>query len=146
MCAVLLLCCSRWGFDIFELDKVSEGRPLQTLGWVLLKKDYQLASHFGISLTKLATFLKVMEDSYKDNPYHNKIHAADVLQTVHYMLKCKGMDNMFADAEILALLLAAIVHDVEHDGFNNDFHKASLSELALLHNNHSVLENHHVSR
>ena len=43
------------------------------------------------------------------------------------------------------MLLAAIVHDVEHTGTTNNFHVNSSSETALIYNDKSVLENFHVS-
>lgn len=46
--------------------------------------------------------------------------------------------------EILAILIAAAVHDVEHTGTTNSFHIHSNSEFALLYNDRSVLENHHL--
>ena len=46
--------------------------------------------------------------------------------------------------EILAILIAAAIHDVEHTGTTNSFHIHSNSEYALLYNDRSVLENHHL--
>ena len=46
--------------------------------------------------------------------------------------------------EILAMLIAAAIHDVEHTGTTNSFHIQSNSEFALLYNDKSVLENHHL--
>ena len=42
-------------------------------------------------------------------------------------------------------LLAAIIHDFEHTGTTNTFHIQCRSETALLYNDKSVLENHHLS-
>ncbi|GBM01360.1 Calcium/calmodulin-dependent 3',5'-cyclic nucleotide phosphodiesterase 1 [Araneus ventricosus] len=79
------------------------------------------------------------------NPYHNDLHAADVTQTVHYMLCQQGLANWLSDLEIFAALIAAIVHDFEHTGTTNNFHVMSRSDTALLYNDRAVLENHHVS-
>ena len=43
------------------------------------------------------------------------------------------------------LLVSTLVHDVDHNGLNNNFHINSQSPLALLYNDISVLENHHCS-
>lgn len=37
------------------------------------------------------------------------------------------------------------MHDVDHPGNNNDYEKNSKSNLALLYNDISILENHHAS-
>jgi hypothetical protein len=45
----------------------------------------------------------------------------------------------------LAIYLAAIVHDLDHPGLNNQFLITTKSSKALLYNDRSVLENHHVA-
>merc|ERR1712134_187932 len=46
---------------------------------------------------------------------------------------------------MLAGLLAAVVHDYEHEGVNNDFMVKTNSEGAILYNDKSPNENHHVA-
>jgi len=46
---------------------------------------------------------------------------------------------------ILAALLAALVHDYEHEGVNNDFLVKTSSDRAILYNDKSPNENHHVA-
>ncbi len=88
----------------------------------------------------------LLEDNYnKDVKYHNQIHAADVVQSTNYLLSAPALENVFTDIEILAALYAAAIHDVRHPGLNNQFLIASSSELAILYNDESVLENHSVA-
>jgi len=47
--------------------------------------------------------------------------------------------------QVFAVLLAAVVHDVNHPGRNNAFQINARTRLALVYNDQSVLENHHVS-
>ncbi|KAH3698776.1 hypothetical protein Pelo_19830 [Pelomyxa schiedti] len=35
---------------------------------------------------KLRKFGRYIHGGYKDNPYHNSLHAIDVMQSVHYLL------------------------------------------------------------
>jgi high affinity cGMP-specific 3',5'-cyclic phosphodiesterase 9 len=46
----------------------------------------------------------------------------------------------------MGALVAAISHDVDHPGFNNSFLVSTKDEIALLYNDQSVLENHHVAQ
>ena len=55
------------------------------------------------------------------------------------------LQNWLSDIEILASLIAAMVHDFEHTGTTNNFHVMSGSDTALLYNDRAVLENHHIS-
>ena len=57
------------------------------------------------------------------NAYHNNAtHGADVLQTVHYLVHTTGLEQWFCELELLALLLAAAIHNVDHTGTTNTFH------------------------
>ena len=49
------------------------------------------------------------------------------------------------EIDMLALLLAALCHDLEHPGTTNAYQVNSGSALALRYNDSSVLENHHCS-
>ena len=91
-------------------------------------------------------FLRRVEEGYKMNPYHNCTHAADVLQTLYVLLHRGGLVPGYADPiTLLACYLAAIVHDFEHVGFNNDFLVISSDPLAVRYNDRAPMENHHLA-
>lgn len=48
---------------------------------------------FQIPISALVSFVEALEVGYSKhkNPYHNLMHAADVTQTVHYLLLKTGM-------------------------------------------------------
>ena len=107
----------------------------------------QLINVFSLDETKLARFLLLIEDGYPDNPYHNRIHAADVLQSLHVIL-CRGqlMEKGFCDdISLLSCYLSAIIHDYEHKGVNNDYLIRTSDPLAILYNDRSPMENHHLA-
>lgn len=116
--------------------------------------------------------ISTLEDHYvKDNPFHNSLHAADVTQSTNVLLNTPALENVFTPLEICAALFAACVHDVDHPGLTNQFlinsskfctqrqtfpfHDWSTflpsfflhagSELAIMYNDESVLENHHLA-
>ncbi|CAH2067410.1 unnamed protein product, partial [Iphiclides podalirius] len=135
-----------WSFDVFALHEAAAGAPVKYLGYELLNR-YGMIHKFKVQSTILENFLSRIEEGYCKfhNPYHNNLHAADVAQTVHYMLCQTGLMNWLSDLEIFATLVAAVVHDFEHTGTTNNFHVMSGSETALLYNDRAVLENHHIS-
>ncbi|XP_016149337.1 calcium/calmodulin-dependent 3',5'-cyclic nucleotide phosphodiesterase 1A-like [Sinocyclocheilus grahami] len=100
-----------------------------------------------IPVSSLVSFVEALEMGYSKhrNPYHNLIHAADVAQTAHYLMLHTGIMHWLSELEILAMVFAAAIHDFEHTGTTNNFHIQTRSEVAILYNDRSVLENHHVS-
>ena len=60
--------------------------------------------------------LQEVEAAYNDKPYHNSMHAADVTQSVGALLATDGFSDQLTDLELLAVILASVVHDVGHPG------------------------------
>ncbi|XP_015520224.1 calcium/calmodulin-dependent 3',5'-cyclic nucleotide phosphodiesterase 1 isoform X7 [Neodiprion lecontei] len=135
-----------WSFDVFSLSDAASGAPIRYLGYDLLNR-YGMIHKFKVPPSVLESFLVRIEEGYcrHRNPYHNNLHAADVAQTMHYVLCQTGLMNWLTDLEIFATLVAAIIHDFEHTGTTNNFHVMSGSDTALLYNDRAVLENHHIS-
>jgi cAMP-specific phosphodiesterase 4 len=75
--------------------------------------------------------------------YHNVVHACDVLQGAHAFLYLGGLTSALGDDDALALLIAAIVHDVCHPGVDNEFLRRTESEVALRYHGDAPLERHH---
>jgi hypothetical protein len=96
-----------WTFDAFKLEELSGGHALSVLGYYLLHTNGLLEAH-KIRGVKAARLMRTIEAGYQPNPYHNKTHAADVLQTMHVLLLRSGMVGAYADPLThLACLLAA---------------------------------------
>uniref|UniRef100_A0A671FCA3 Phosphodiesterase n=1 Tax=Rhinolophus ferrumequinum TaxID=59479 RepID=A0A671FCA3_RHIFE len=112
----------------------------------LLAQERDLLKKFRIPVDTMVTYMLTLEDHYhQDVAYHNSLHAADVLQSTHVLLATPALDAVFTDQEILAALFAAAIHDVDHPGVSNQFLINTNSELALMYNDESVLENHHLA-
>ncbi|XP_056277695.1 dual specificity calcium/calmodulin-dependent 3',5'-cyclic nucleotide phosphodiesterase 1C isoform X2 [Pseudoliparis swirei] len=135
-----------WSFDVFALNEASGDHSLKFIFYELLTR-YDLISRFKIPISAVVSFVEALEVGYSKhkNPYHNLMHAADVTQTVHYLLLNTGMVHWLTELEIFAMIFAAAVHDYEHTGTTNNFHIQTRSDTAILYNDRSVLESHHVS-
>ncbi|XP_020313784.2 calcium/calmodulin-dependent 3',5'-cyclic nucleotide phosphodiesterase 1A isoform X1 [Oncorhynchus kisutch] len=135
-----------WSFDVFVLHEASSEHALKFLVYELLTR-YDLINRFRIPVSSLVSFVEALELGYSKhrNPYHNLIHAADVTQTAHYLMLHTGIMHWLTELDILAMVFAAAIHDFEHTGTTNNFHIQTRSEVAILYNDRSVLENHHVS-
>ncbi|KAM9473825.1 3',5'-cyclic-AMP phosphodiesterase 4C isoform 2-T2 [Salvelinus alpinus] len=136
---------NKWGLNIFRLAEFSNNRPLSCIMFAIFQ-ERDLLKTFRIPVDTFVTYVMTLEDHYHANvAYHNSLHAADVTQSTHVLLSTPALDAVFTDLEILAALFAAAIHDVDHPGVSNQFLINTNSELALMYNDESVLENHHLA-
>merc|ERR1719204_1879838 len=64
---------------------------------------------------------------------------------MHVLLNSQALESVFTPLEVMAALFASSIHDVDHPGLTNQFLINTSSELALMYNDESVLENHHLA-
>lgn len=163
---------ARWDFNIFDILKETNGiNPLLLVGWAVLGspysqfamgqacgveglaiedlQGYQFVDNHSlrIPMKRLCSYIRAIEQDYfTENPYHNEIHAADVVQTMHSLIQLTLSDDFEpTNIEVFTILLAAVVHDVNHPGENNAFQTNARTDLALIYNDESVLENRHAA-
>ncbi|KAM6157681.1 cGMP-inhibited 3',5'-cyclic phosphodiesterase 3B isoform 2-T2 [Rhynchocyon petersi] len=182
---------SNWNFPIFELvEKMGEksGRILSQVMYTLFQ-DTGLLEIFEIPTQQFMNYFHALENGYRDIPYHNRIHATDVLHAVWYLTtrpipgfqqtqneqgpgneadsdgrinpgriayisskSCSIPDESYGclsssipALELMALYVAAAMHDYDHPGRTNAFLVATNAPQAVLYNDRSVLENHHAA-
>ncbi|VIO93534.1 35-cyclic nucleotide phosphodiesterase family protein [Brugia malayi] len=160
---------AEWGFPIFRF---AERYPTTTLSRIAYSifREHGLFRIFKLSPNKFFNFFHSLECGYWDIPYHNRIHAADVLHGCYY-LTCHPvcaflgtptnsppesslsisdnsplpLSNSMSTLELMALFTAAAMHDYDHPGRTNAFLVAAEDKKAILYNDRSVLENHHAA-
>uniref|UniRef100_A0A8C1J293 Phosphodiesterase n=1 Tax=Cyprinus carpio TaxID=7962 RepID=A0A8C1J293_CYPCA len=136
---------NKWGLNIFTVSEYSHNRPLTCIMYAIFQ-ERDLLKTFKIPADTFVMYMMTLEDHYhQDVAYHNSLHAADVAQSTHILLSTPALDAVFTDLEILAAIFAAAIHDVDHPGVSNQFLINTNSELALMYNDESVLENHHLA-
>jgi len=92
------------------------------------------------SFQKVALALK---DKYLDNPYHHFRHGVDVMYVTYKFIRMTKANGFMTQVDLIALLLAALAHDVGHKGVNNAYLVNIEDECALRYNDVSPLENLH---
>lgn len=150
---------SDWDYNVFQInDAMESGDESSTLphlpqGGALFYTMYALLcknrimQKFKIDEQIMLNWLSAVEAGYHRNPYHNSVHAADVLHITHYILSEGGLASQcqISDEQFFSALIAASIHDFDHPGINNNFLIKTQNYLALLYNDRSVLENIHCS-
>ncbi|XP_034025264.1 cGMP-inhibited 3',5'-cyclic phosphodiesterase A-like [Thalassophryne amazonica] len=176
-----------WNFPIFSLVQKTHGKT----GFILSQVSYRLFEDTGlfetfrIPVQEFMNYFHALESGYRDIPYHNRIHATDVLHGVWFLttqpvpglptpltgngihtdngithgtigLLVSKMNSVLQEGsgslagfipalELMALYVAAAMHDYDHPGRTNAFLVATNAPQALLYNDRSVLENHHAA-
>ncbi|XP_074877261.1 high affinity cAMP-specific and IBMX-insensitive 3',5'-cyclic phosphodiesterase 8B isoform X1 [Buteo buteo] len=134
-----------WDFNIFELEAVTNKRPLVHLGLKIFAR-FGVSEFLNCSEATLRAWLQVIEANYhSSNSYHNSTHAADVLHATAFFLGKERVKGSLDHLDEVAALIAATIHDVDHPGRTNSFLCNAGSELAVLYNDTAVLESHHTA-
>ncbi|KAH3742964.1 NB-ARC domain protein [Pelomyxa schiedti] len=132
-----------WNFDVFQVAKTLAGT--KSVG-ALAAVTFGVVREWGlqalpIDIPKLQAFASKLESSYcypsaedHKNPYHNELHAADVTQSLFYivtsiMKSSKVFGDIFTPLELLSCLIAGIIHDYNHPGRNGAFLKATMHPI-----------------
>lgn len=134
-----------WGLQIFDLDALTNQHSLVVVVLKILEKR-QLLTIFSIDpITVVQYFLQIEMNYDRSIPYHNAVHAADVTQSVNVLLSNDALEDIFTELETLAVIFACAIHDVQHPGVTNQYLINIEHDLAILYNDTSVLENHHLA-
>uniref|UniRef100_A0A0N5C8I2 Phosphodiesterase n=1 Tax=Strongyloides papillosus TaxID=174720 RepID=A0A0N5C8I2_STREA len=136
---------TNWDFDVIHLERITDHHALTYLGMKIFDK-WKVHEHLNCSRDIIGRWFQVIESHYhNDNTYHNATHAADVLQATSVFLESEVVAENVVDTHAIAALIAAAIHDLDHPGRGNGYLINTRQHLALLYNDQSVLENHHVA-
>ncbi|EKX37593.1 hypothetical protein GUITHDRAFT_144871 [Guillardia theta CCMP2712] len=127
-----------WDFNVW--DRTEDQLVVYAVD---IYKSSGLSDHFNIKDDVLLHFILDVKRQYNHCPFHNFRHAFAVMQTLYVVLRDTAVTDYLTDIDKLALITASLCHDVDHPGVTNDLLVKTESDLALLYNDCSVLENHH---
>eukprot|EP00767_Chilomastix_cuspidata_P000447 gnl/Chilomastix_cuspidata/1110.p1 GENE.gnl/Chilomastix_cuspidata/1110~~gnl/Chilomastix_cuspidata/1110.p1 ORF type:complete len:1582 (+),score=255.39 gnl/Chilomastix_cuspidata/1110:146-4891(+) len=197
-----------WDFNSFIVNKLSNHHPVVSVGLAIHQQQPSLFPSIlkPFNMTRFSRFLLLVERTYRNNPYHNASHAADVMQFVNNLMlairkeafdRCQPssseFEKIFSDLEVnhkrarrrkkakpplykafpkrtdakhrsgriksnleqverwlpeplrALIVLAALLHDADHPGYNNRFLCDCRHPLSNLYNNSSTIEMHSIS-
>lgn len=136
-----------WEVDVFQIDSETNQSLVHIFmaGWWGRHMDKLSV----VEENKVVEFATALQSAYKQNPYHNRMHAADVMASSYYlvgkMLAQPGMEEYFTDLDMMCMHIACAIHDVAHPGFSNAFLVNTRDALAIRYNDVSVLESFHAA-
>ena len=136
---------AKWRFNAFQYFELC-GNQMVTHFIFRLFHFYDILRKFQVPAVSLKSFCTAIFEGYSSsNPYHNAIHAIDVTHRFNYFIVSGNLMKYISDLDIMAALLASIIHDFQHPGVNNEFLIRKSHAKAVRYNDMSVLENHHLA-
>ncbi|CAK86012.1 unnamed protein product (macronuclear) [Paramecium tetraurelia] len=107
----------------------------------------EYTKQYTLKNKELVNFLTALKYKYNKsaNPFHNFTHGVNVMHGCFLFAHHSKFGSCFNDQQRFAMTLAGLCHDVGHPGTNNLFQVNAQTKLALLYNDKSVLENHHIA-
>ncbi|KAI8614026.1 hypothetical protein BC830DRAFT_417371 [Chytriomyces sp. MP71] len=124
-----------WAWDDFELFGLFE----------FIFEDLGLLTEFKIEVETLRKFLVAVRDCYNNNPFHNFKHCFCVSQMMFGIINATEVVQKLKPIDKLILILSTIGHDLDHPGFSNTYQINAATDLAIIYNDISPLENHHAA-
>lgn len=91
---------------------------------------------------QLRAFIWEVSRHYHNNPYHNFQHAVDTTNVMAWLVCLPRIRRLLPDLYAFVLLLAALVHDLDHPGTDNQWEIKTQSPRARRYQNIAVLEHH----
>ncbi|MDH4121779.1 MAG: 3',5'-cyclic nucleotide phosphodiesterase [Deltaproteobacteria bacterium] len=107
-----------------------------------LFKTTKFPQRLGIDRIKLDLFIEEVSRHYLDNSYHNLYHAVDTTNTLAWMLFLPTLRENIPPLHGFILMVAALCHDLEHPGRDNNWEVNIRSDRAQRYDFRAVLENH----
>uniref|UniRef100_A0A3Q3EYX5 Phosphodiesterase n=1 Tax=Labrus bergylta TaxID=56723 RepID=A0A3Q3EYX5_9LABR len=129
------------GIDEFHFNDFSLDNDAMITASLRMFLELGVVQKFKIDYEVLCRWLLTVRKNYRTVAYHNWRHAFNVSQCMFVMITTASFQ--LSDAEILALMVGCLCHDLDHRGTNNAFQAKTGSALALLYGTSATLEHHH---
>ncbi|XP_013864220.1 dual 3',5'-cyclic-AMP and -GMP phosphodiesterase 11A [Austrofundulus limnaeus] len=134
---------SELGIDEFHFNDFSLDSDAMITASLRMFLELGVVQKFKIDYEVLCRWLLTVRKNYRTVAYHNWRHAFNVSQCMFVMITTTTFQDVLSDAEILALMVGCLCHDLDHRGTNNAFQAKTGSALALLYGTSATLEHHH---
>ena len=135
----------KWRFNAFQYAEIC-GDQMIAHFLTRIFQFYNIMGKFEVPELNLKHFAMEIYKGYASaNPFTNAVHAVDVAHRVNYFILTGGVMKYISDLDIMASMIASVIHDFQHPGVNNGFLVKTKNKKAIRYNDHSVLEHHHLA-
>lgn len=98
---------------------------------VQMFQDLDYLRKFEIEEEKLIRYVLTVKRNYRPVLYHNFGHAISVSHAMYLLVKLGVVGQYLTELETFSMFIAALNHDIDHRGTNNQFQKSAQTALAV---------------
>lgn len=122
----------------FDVSQLSELECFKFV--VTVFHDLKLSKTYKINNAKLIRFLLAIHDYSIQEKIHSWKNIIDCLQFIYYLLTSTELSTIFPMIEKLALVVAALCHNIDYE--SSEYTGRDIA-LAVLYRNRPIMEMHH---
>uniref|UniRef100_A0A9J8A5V2 Phosphodiesterase n=1 Tax=Cyprinus carpio carpio TaxID=630221 RepID=A0A9J8A5V2_CYPCA len=126
-------------FDCTELDLVTCG--------IQMYYEVGVVKKFQVPQEVLVRFMYSVSKGYRKITYHNWRHGFNVGQTMFTLLTTGKLKRYYTDLEVMAMITAGFLHDIDHRGTNNLYQVKSVNTTTISTSTCTIIDsinnNHH---
>jgi hypothetical protein len=126
---------------LFCVNRFSESEQFEAV--VKMFHNLDLVNALETDLQTFSSVIVAIRESYTNVAFHNWQHAVDTTQFVYSCIVRGRLKRYFRPLQIAALLLAALCHDIGHEGLSTTYHVKAESPLVCAFGVQSTLERYH---
>lgn len=125
----------------FDCRKLSDVESIYSVYQMF--RSIGLIDFFNTTTEKVIRLIMTVKGNYRDVPYHNWRHAFEVVHSCYSIIVTAKLKDILQPRQVYALLVATLVHDVDHRGRNNTFIISAEKDMMSAYGTESTLEQHH---
>jgi len=99
----------------FDSDQIDGSKLVDMV--VLMAEDLGITQQYRISSSLLRKFVREVRAATVSHQYHNWAQSVDKVQMLYYLLVVCEARTIFQRQDILAMLLAALTHNIDHPSY-----------------------------
>lgn len=129
---------------LFSINSFDESTKIECI--LKMFSNLDLLTTMETTIDEFTHFLLTLRSKYHEVPFHNWDHVIDTCQFVYSSIYRGNLTRFLDKNYIIAVLLASLMHDIDHRGLNTAFHVKTRSPLVKIYGDQSTLEKHQLSQ
>eukprot|EP01012_Entosiphon_sulcatum_P008168 TRINITY_DN14336_c0_g1_i1.p1 TRINITY_DN14336_c0_g1~~TRINITY_DN14336_c0_g1_i1.p1 ORF type:complete len:602 (+),score=83.53 TRINITY_DN14336_c0_g1_i1:27-1808(+) len=130
--------------DVFALDRLTNGGALLAIAYEILVRKLRFSRLLKFEDTTLLEVILTFIAHTRPHPYHNTVHAADVLRALYTILAVTGLTDRVGPFNTIFACCATLIMHLDHPGPSHQFHTHNASFMSFQSGKMAPISHHHL--